>query len=440
MSRVDDNNNIQLEEGGEEENEASPTTVTDPAADAKVRRNGYFVIIAGFIANFIVFGISFTFGVFQEFYLSSKGPLKGKSPSIVSLIGTVATSLTYMLGILNGPLSSRYPIQYIMGTGSIILSLGLILTGSCQEEQTWQFALTQGVMYGIGSSMTYLPPVVCGPQYFSKRRGIAMGLVFAGTGVGGLVMAPVSRKLISALGWRWALRTLGFIAFVFTFSVSFMVKPHPNFRPSNIGLINFRVAKSLKFIIHVSGGFLQSAGYLIPLFYMSSYAGTLGMSYSEGAVLIGVNNAVNAAAKVVLGFGADYVGRINMLLFCCLMSAVTVFALWMVPQKDTFISFVVLYGIFSGPIIALLPACLVELFGVQNYHSVSGLMYFTRGLGNLLGSPIAGLFVKNPALTSTPSDYRVTIIYNGALLAANSIFFLALRGLVASERNWKLKA
>lgn len=422
---------------GMEELQVSESAVREDAAVTK--RHGYFVIIAGFVNNFIIFGISFTYGVFQEFYLTPEGPLHGKSAAAVSLIGTISTCLTYSLGILNGPLSSRFPIRYIMCVGSTVMSLGMILAGFCDEQQTWQFALTQGVMYGVGASLSYLPPVVCGPQYWDKRRGIAMGLVFSGTGVGGLAMAPLSRKLISTVGWRWALRTLGLIAFCCTFAVSFLVHPHPNYRPSNIGLVNLRIAKSLKFMTHVSGGFLQSAGYLIPLFYMSSYGETLGLSNSTGAVLIGVNNAVNAASKIVLGFIADYVGRINMLLFCCLMSATTVFALWLIPQQSTFISFVVLYGIFSGPIIALLPACLVELFGVQNYHSMSGLMYFSRGMGNLLGSPIAGLFVKKNSAGS-PADYKNAILYNGALLAANCLCFIFLRGQIGYERKWKLKA
>jgi MFS family permease len=433
---ADENQDIEVQNIQNVQNEARPLS-TQSEDIQLLKRHGIMVVIAGFLANFIVFGIGFSFGVFQDFYISEEGPLYGSSPSLVSIIGTLATSVTYMCGIFNGPLSSRFEIRNIMAFGSILLSTGLIIAGSCSK--TWQFALTQGIMFAVGSSMAYLPPVVCGPQYFNKNRGIAMGIVFSGTGIGGLALAPFTRFLISAIGWRWTLRTLGLIAFTCTFTSSRLVYPHPNYRAVNIGLINYRIVKTPKFLANISGSLLQAGGYLIPLFYMSSYGQTLGYSGSQGAILIGVNNGVNALSKIIFGYFADRIGRVNMLTICCVLSVATVFGLWLVPLRSTFIAFVILYGVFSGPIIALLPACLVELFGVQNYHSISGLLYFSRGVGNILGSPIAGLFVPTSIVEGSPSAYKTAILYNGALLAANSACFLVLRGILGVEHDWKWK-
>jgi MFS family permease len=400
------------------------------------RHQKYLIVLAGFMANFFVFGIGFTYGVFQDFYLSENGPLHGSSVSAVSIIGTLGTCLTYMLTIFNSYLTKYLKIRELMMMGTLILSLGLICASFCHS--TWQFALTQGVMFGLGSSITYIPPVVCAPPYFAANRGIAMGIIFSGTGIGGLAMAPLTRWLISAVGWQMALRILGLIAFVCTFPTSFMVKPCETAAISREDgrLLNLRVAKSWKFALQMAGGTLQAAGYLIPLFFMSEYGQTLGFSYSQCANFIGVNNAVNALSKIFLGYWADRVGRLNMLSLCCVLSAICVFGLWLIPSRDTFISFVVLYGVFSGPIIALLPTCVVELFGIQNYQSATQFMYFSRGIGNLLGSPIAGLFVKQ---LTQPANFRNAIIYNGVLLVANSVCFLAVRGIVGSENNWKLK-
>lgn len=129
---------------------------------------------------------------------------------------------------------------------------------------------------------------------------------------------------------------------------------------------------SRKFILQILGSALQSAGYLNPLVYMPSYARTLGYSEGTDAVLIGVNNGVNALFKVILGYAADRIGRINMVVICCVISIITVFGLLLVHQQGAYISFVVIYGIFSGAIIALLPACVGELFGAA----------YVLGLGN----------------------------------------------------------
>lgn len=404
------------------------------------RRRGFMIVFAGFAANFIVFGFAFTYGVFQDFYLSESGPLYGKPASSVSIIGSLASGLTYLLTILNKVLSRYLSIRQSMLIGAILMA-GALISASFAHE-IWQFALSQGVMFGIGSSMTYLPPVVHAPPYFGTHRGIAMGLLFSGTGIGGLTLAPLTRCLITNVGWQWALRVCGIISFVCLAPISFMVFPHPTYLASQedktkLATLNLKLATSKTFVLHMAGSLLQSAGYLIPGYYMSSYGQTLGFSYNQGAIFIGVNNAVNAVSKVAVGYFADNFGRLNMLVLCCFLSAITVVALWLVAARDTFISFVILYGVVSGPIISLLPTCMVELFGVQNYQSSTWVLYFCRGVGTFLGAPIAGLLVKKGALVA--QDYRNAVLYNAALFFANFLCFSSMRVFVASSNGWKFR-
>jgi len=400
---------------------ATTMEIEDPEVESsseKIRRQGIQILIAGFFTNFIVFGVGFTYGVFQEFYLSPEGPLSHESAATVALIGTLATSITYMGAVFLSTIRQYVPTNISMCVGGILLSMGLICASWCTK--VWQFALTQGIMFGLGSSATYIPPIVFAPQYFNKHRGIAMGIVFAGTGFGSLVFAFLTRYLIVHLGWQWAVRILGFISMVVTMVCSQFVHPHPNFL-SNTGsiLVSSSVLKSRKFNLQMFGALLQAMAYLVPLVYMASYGTTLGFSSNQGATFIAINNVVNAISKVVLGHFADNIGKINMLTLCCGMSMITVYALWLIPNRSTFISFVVLYGVTSGPIISLIPACLSETFGVQTYYSVSGMLYLFRGIGNLLGSPIAGLLIKgNPGNTSS---YFNVIQYTGAALAASTI-------------------
>mmetsp|Transcript_377 Transcript_377/g.428 ORF Transcript_377/g.428 Transcript_377/m.428 type:complete len:433 (+) Transcript_377:3174-4472(+) len=400
-------------------------------------KDGIRVVIAGFICNFMIFGIGFSYGVFQEFYTSEDGPLNGTSDSLVAIVGTLGTALTYLLGIFNKSIMYYLKPRGIMLIGSIIMSLGLFLTGFC--EVLYQFIFTQGLLFGIGSSLLYLPPVVCAPFYFDRHRAIAMGILFSGTGFGGLAMANITRYLLGAVGWRWCVRILGFVNLSLTIIAGFLVvEPKVNDFKTNNKLFSFRQLGSWKVFLILFGGLLQSAGYLIPLIYMSKYARTLDFTYLQGAMFIGLNNAINASFKILLGYVGDKIGRMNTIIVCSIISAITIFTLWMVQARDAYISFVVLYGVFSGVIISLLPTCLVELFGVVNYQTMSGLMYFSRGVGSVLGSPIAGLMITNQGKQS--GDYRYPIIYNGLLLVASAICLVSLRLVVALERgkqSWK---
>ncbi|ODQ57598.1 hypothetical protein WICANDRAFT_85726 [Wickerhamomyces anomalus NRRL Y-366-8] len=398
---------------------------------------GLRIIVAGFLANFMVFGIGFSFGVFQEYYTSSNGPLSNYSDSEVAMIGTLCSALTYLGGIFNKTLMFYLSPRKVMFIGSFFMGVGLISASFCTSM--YQFILTQGLISGAGSSLIFMPPVVCAPMFFNKNRAIAMGVLFSGTGFGGFGIANLSSFLINKVGWKWCLRILGFIVLGSGVVSGMLVKipkqVNEQFQFNSKKILSISQLRSWKVWLQLSASLLQSAGYLIPLIYMSKYGRTLGFSDNQGAMFIGVNNAINAVFKIVLGFVADRIGRLNMIIICSVLSSITVFTLWMVSSRDTFISFVVLYGVFSGAIISLLPTCLVELFGAARYQSLSGLMYFSRGIGTLLGSPLAGLMITNGGRLSR--DYKNSIIYDGVLLLASTVCLVGLRTRATLDRGWK---
>ena len=72
--------------------------------------------------------------------------------------------------------------------------------------QVWQLILLQGVGVGIGGGIVYMPVVKLLPEWFSERRGLASGIIFSGTGVGGFVFPLVLNALLNKVGLRWTLR------------------------------------------------------------------------------------------------------------------------------------------------------------------------------------------------------------------------------------------
>lgn len=397
---------------------------------------GISTVFAGFLCNFIVFGISFSYGVFQEYYTDPvSGPLKHYSISKVALIGSTATALTYIFGILNSKMLFFFRAPWkVMVIGCICMSIGLITASF--SNVIYQFILSQGVLYGIGSSFMYMPPVVCAPLFFKKYKAFMMGFLFAGTGVGAFVMSIVTRKLLTTVGWRWSLRILGFInLFIGNLAALLVRVPDGMNFTENKRIINFSTLKSTKVVSQLGASLFQSAGYIIPLIFMSKYANTLSFSNTQGALFIGINNLANAVFKVIIGFAADKTGRLNMIILCNLLSTLTIFTLWLIGTRDVFISFVVLYGIFSGAIISLLPTCLIDLFGASQYQALTGLMYFCRGIGSILGSPIAGVLVKDNGLRT--GDYQNAIIYNGVLLAVSTILLGVMRHAYTREKGFK---
>jgi hypothetical protein len=295
--------------------------------------------------------------------------------------------------------------------------------------------------------------------------------VLSGTGVGGVVWAPALKASIDALGFRNTLRLTGAVAFVLIAAAGMVVTwapvaeadmraSRPNgvraegFALFRIPLLDWRIARQRKFLAQACSALFQSAAYYTPVFFFASYASTLGYSDAAGANFIAVSNACNAVGKIVIGFAADRMGRLNTLFLTTLLSAIVTIGFW-VPssirgaEADTlgqsqslFIAFAVFYGIFASAYVSLFPTSLVELFGVQHFPSVNGVLYMVRGLATMIGTPTGGALIRGSAGAVSSQSYESMALLVAVLLFAASVSTLWVRveALVNHGRvEWKWK-
>ena len=96
--------------------------------------------------------------------------------------------------------------------------------------------------------MLYYPVISLTPVFFDRHRGFAMGIAMAGSGAGGLVFAPVTQALLQRHGAPVTLRILGVWNFVICAAVSFVLRPHPAYKPIRPSLA---LAKRGAFIVQV---------------------------------------------------------------------------------------------------------------------------------------------------------------------------------------------
>lgn len=131
----------------------------------------------------------------------------------------------------------------------------------------------------------------------------------------------------------------------------------------------------------------------------------------------------------------------------------SVFALWFDAGRARFIAFVVVYGIYAGGYNALLPTTITEVYGVENYTKVNGIIYFIRGLGAIFGAPFAGLILGNHKrgvamdnggdinTGALQERYNYVAIYDGLLLVFGGLCVGYVRWLDArSKGRWMWRA
>ncbi|KAG0341082.1 hypothetical protein BG004_006158 [Podila humilis] len=263
-----------------------------PTTDSGWR--AWMVVLASVMIQTFAFApTEFIFGVFQQEYLHIYLPAGATAPS-VALIGTIGTSTTYLVGFLSGAFSDRWGYRVTSCAGTVIMTLALVLASF--SSQLWHLYLSQGLLFGIGSSLVYFSSVAAPSHWFNKRRGLAMGIAASGSGIGGFYLAPLAQYLIDHVGISWTLRILALYGLVVCGGASLLLFERPSMttttNKTSLKAVSFHIpqfSKEIVFIFLVAFQFFMSMGYLTPIYFMECpelVSNVLGIVYGCSTVAL----------------------------------------------------------------------------------------------------------------------------------------------------------
>lgn len=183
----------------EEEAEDDPQTLTTYVTVPPDGGWGWVIVAASFICNLVVDGIVFSFGallkeIADEFEVSD---------SKATIAGSLLSGFYLIAGPFVSALANRYGFRFTGVIGGLFSGVIFALSSLAPNiEFLWVF---YGILGGIGFSMIYVPAVITTGFYFEKWRALATGISVTGSGVGTIVMGPVTIALIKMFGWRGAI-------------------------------------------------------------------------------------------------------------------------------------------------------------------------------------------------------------------------------------------
>ncbi|KAL1920323.1 uncharacterized protein VTP21DRAFT_1469 [Calcarisporiella thermophila] len=385
---------------------------------------GWVVVASTFVVNFTVFGIMYSWGIYQELYLTKV--FKGQYSTLtVSFIGSLGSSLLFSLGTFIPPLVSRIGTRGTMVIGMLLTTISQILASFATE--LWHIFLTQGFLFGVGASLIWFPAVICPQQWFQKHRGVAIGISIAGGGIGGLALSPLVNTVILRYDYRWSLRVLGLLALVLLSLATIFTKPFyktsGSHKHAKANPFDFKILTP-KLRLLMLCGFFITFGYLAPFFMLNTYAKFIGVNPSLAATSTGIMSGVNSLARILIGLTADHFGRINVMFICTLLAGAVTMIVWPLAKSfEVMMVFVVFYGFFGGGFISLYPAVIADLVPPKDIADAVGMIYFVNLFGNLFGTPIAGALFDITGRTS----FVPLAEFCGGLTLFSSIFILILR-------------
>ncbi|CAG8301514.1 unnamed protein product [Penicillium salamii] len=430
-------------------------------------RRKFVIVVAAFMLNFSGCGLLFSFGIYQSLYEDMSreegNPFSGAYSAEISLIGSIAAALMKLGAPYVVAWSKYFDPKPVIHAGGILYGVAMVLASF--GKTLWHFQLTQGLLVGVATCLSFMPSMVVPPSYFGKYRGLNMEIISAGTGIGGLVWSPILTSCLQSIGLRDTLRLTGCLCTILICGsgtvLSWEPKMAAHLQEDNkssswiSGLLKVplpprEIVMSRKFLAQSLNAVFQSAAYYTPIFYIAAYSKTLGYSDSDGSNFTSLSNACNAIGKVGVGFIADKIGRLDSFFLTTLLSSVSTAGLW-IPStvmgasnehlgKGLFIGFTVLYGLFASAYIGLFSPALVEFFGMSNMPRITGIMYFLQGAAGFVGTPVAGVLVKSVNDQLTPSSYLYMAVFVGALMVASTVTVMWARMEVMVERaggRWK---
>ncbi len=406
---------------------------------------GWVIVAACTIIQLIQFGIQYSFGVFFKPLIADFGWSRAATSGAFSLLMLCAG----IAAIPSGWLADRLGPARVMAACGIIIGLALGLAS--QVRELWQLYLVFGGLLGIALGGTMAITGGLTARWFFKRRGLALGIVSSGIGLGTLIIPPVAERLISTFGWSTAYWVIGSAGGIITLACALFLRRDP----ASIGLKPYgaegpsrqpggRVNNSPSYVpprsLTLRDAIRTRVLWIVALFYFSvnicvqvvlvhlvNYATDQGISTLTAATLISMIGIGGIIGRLTMGGVSDKIGTYNSLIIMCLLLMVSL--VWLIFSREVWMLYVfaIFFGFAYGGEVPQMPLLIGNLFGLQAVMALTGATSAATRAGGALGSWAAG------KIFDVSNSYLIAFILTAVIAFGTLVISLFLKRM--RERN-----
>ncbi|KAJ4326395.1 hypothetical protein N0V94_000070 [Neodidymelliopsis sp. IMI 364377] len=401
--------------------------------------HAWLKVFGGFMIYINIWGFTLSYGAFQAYYKSDL--LSSSTPSAISWIGTVQAWLLIFFGVLSGPLFDLGYFRVMLVVGNFLVVFGIMMLSLSTEY--WQVFLSQGICMGLGAGLLYIPSLALVGIWFDKKRAIALGIVMSGIAVGGVVYIIMFDRLLKTSGFPWAMRAIGFVA------LAAALLSIPALLSGSGVLATKRKARALfdktaykdkLFLIFTCCSFSTFLGYIVPYFYIPTYARDhLGLSQSTGLYTLVMAIAASFFGRLVSGALAQWLGPIVTWTLCTFASGILSLCWITIDKESNFIAFSILWGFFSAALVTLPSAAFANITpDLSRLGTRLGMSWSVSSIASLIGAPIAGSLLRKDADGHT--NFIGVQIWSGVCLMVGTVCLCVLwfATMKAQNKGWRI--
>ncbi len=325
---------------------------------------GWIVLIACFLTTMMASGTMMAFGVFINPLVEDMG----WSHSALSFTYALSSIVSGVGVLAIGSYMHVYSLRLLFVIGVFINGFGLYMTSTVTSLEGFYF--WYGFVAAFGRSTFFISTATLITRWFEQRRGMAMGLMMAGNGIGPFFFSPVVTWLIVRWDWQTAFAAVSVTMTSVLVVAYLLMRNHPHdigLRPygatsdpspspakptrsksaaaePSVGSLWSRILRHQGFWTRSLINFFCCVCHSIPLVHTVGFAQSAGLSVFASSWVLSVMGLTSVVGRIFWGFFADRHGaRLTLMMTLFMQGA---FMLWLIGTQDPIVFF--LYAIVWG--------------------------------------------------------------------------------------------
>ena len=367
---------------------------------------GWIILLACFVIGVIGVGMRASFGVF---FISLEDAF-GLTRASTSGVFSVHVLFALVFAILGGWALDRYGPRKVVIIMGFFTGLSMLLTS--QAGVLWHLFVFYSLILAIGTGASFPVLIAIVSRWFSKRRGLAVGVITAGFSIAVVVMAPLATYLISAYDWRTSYLVMAFFGFLIVIPLAMLLKKSPDevaaspegrkLEATNIssterrghneqgGFSLFQAAKTRNLWVLFFMWVLNGGSFYTLMTHIVPHVIDLGMSSAMAASVLSLIGGSSTVGSLLMGRLSDNIGRKKTMVSCSLLMAGAM--VWLIWSQDLWMLylFAAVFGFAFGGFTAPLSAIPGDSFGLRHLGKIAGVMEAGWMLGGAFGPVFAG--------------------------------------------------
>jgi len=412
---------------------------------------GWVIVAVAFVTMGVGVNARTAFSLLFPPILDEFGWERGVTAGAFSFGFLVSAVLSPSLGRLMDRRGPRVVIE--LGVG--LMAAGLLLAPLVR--QPWHLYATLGVLVGGGSvCLGYTGQALFLPNWFVRRRGLAISVAYSGVGVGSIILLPWLQDLIGRAGWRASCWALGILILALLAPLNLLLRRRPedlglepdgddappgspaaNRTANVVDLAWAAVDWTLGRAMRTTRFWWIMVGYFCGLFawyavqvHQTKYLVEIGFSPTDAAWALGFVSLAGIPGQIALGHLSDRIGREWVWTVGSLGFALCYLALLLLrhaPTPTLLYLMVVSQGMLGYGLTSVVGAIPAEIFQGRHYGTIFGTLMLASIVGGAAGPWVTG------ALYDATGSYTLafSLAIGSSVLSAVAIWRAAPRAVRA---------